>query len=74
MAYLEELLPDFRKEAKNRRSNWPKNRCVKIDTSGEFIVDNNNYRIHTIYTKELLADNWEFYLGPKIDYDYIKMM
>ena len=67
--YLEELLLEFRKGAKIRRSNWPKERCIKIDTSGEFTVDNNN-KLYTIYAQELLADNWELYQEP-IDWDYI---
>lgn len=69
MAYLEELLPEFRKGAKIRRSNWPKGHCVKLDTSKKFTVDNNG-KIYTIYAEELLADNWEFYQEP-IDWDYI---
>lgn len=69
MAYLEELLSEFRKGAKIRRSNWSEGRCVKIDTSGEFTVDNNN-KIYTIYAAELLADNWELY-QESIDWDYI---
>ena len=70
MSYLEELLPEFRKGAKIRRSNWHKNCCVKIDTSGKFTLDNNN-KIYTIYAEELLADNWEFYKELEPDWDYI---
>ena len=69
MAYLEELLPEFRKGAKIRRSNWPEGHCVKLDTSKKFTVDNNG-KIYTIYAEELLADNWEFYQEP-IDWGYI---
>ena len=69
MAYLEELLPEFRKGAKIRRSNWPEGHCVKLDTSKKFTVDNNG-KIYTIYAEELLADNWEFY-QESIDWDYI---
>lgn len=69
MSYLEELLPEFRKGAKIRRSNWPEGHCVKLDTNKEFTVDNNN-KIYTIYAEELLADNWEFY-QESIDFDYI---
>lgn len=69
MAYLEKLLPEFRKGAKIRRSNWPEGHCVKLDTNKEFTVDNNN-KIYTIYAEELLADNWEFY-QESIDFDYI---
>ena len=63
MAYLEELLPEFRKVAKIRRSNWPEGRCVKLDTSKKLTVDNNG-KIYTIYAEELLADNWELYQEP----------
>ena len=69
MSYLEELLPEFRKGAKIRRSNWPEGHCVKLDTSKKFTVDNNG-KIYTIYAEESLADNWEFYQEP-IDWDYI---
>lgn len=72
MSYLEELLPEFRKGAKIRRSNWPEGHCVKLDTNKRFTVDNNN-KIYTIYAEELLADNWELYkeLEPEPDWDYI---
>lgn len=66
MAYLEELLPEFRKGAKIRRSNWREGHCVKLDTTGEFTVDNNN-KIYTIYAEELLAGNWEFYKDTEPD-------
>ena len=69
MSYLEELLPEFRKGAKIRRSNWHEGHCVKLDTSKKFTVDNNG-KIYTIYAEELLADNWEFYQEP-IDWGYI---
>lgn len=69
MSYLEELLPEFRKGIKIRRSNWPEGHCVKLDTSKKFTVDNNG-KIYTIYAEELLADNWEFYQEP-IDWQYI---
>lgn len=69
MAYLEELLPEFRKGAKIRRKNWPEGHCVKLDTSKKFTVDNNG-KIYTIYAEELLVDNWEFY-QELIDWDYI---
>lgn len=62
-SYLEELLLEFRKGAKIRRSNWPEGRFIEIDTTGKFIVDNNN-RIYTIFARELLADNWELYQEP----------
>lgn len=69
MSYLEELLPEFRKGAKIRRSNWPEGHCVKLDTSKKFIVDNNG-KLYTIYAEEFLADNWEFY-QESIDWNYI---
>ncbi len=69
MSYLEELLPEFRKGAKIRRSNWPEGHFVKLDTSKKFTVDNNG-KLYTIYAEELLADNWELY-QESIDWDYI---
>ena len=70
MSYLEELLPEFRKGEKIRRSNWSEGHCVKLDTSKKFTVDNNG-KIYTIYAEELLADNWELYKEPEPDWDYI---
>lgn len=70
MAYLEELLPEFRKVAKIRRKNWSEGRCIKLDINKKFIIDNNN-KLYTIYAEELIADNWEFCQEPEPDWDYI---
>ena len=70
MSYLEELLPEFRKGAKIRRSNWPEGHRIKFDTSKKLTVDNNG-KLYTIYAEELLADNWEFYKENEPDWEYI---
>lgn len=68
MAYLEELLPEFRKGAKIRQTNWKSNRYIYLkddDIFDEFglIVDLSVYDIKT--------DKWELYKEPEPDWDYI---
>lgn len=60
MAYLEELLPEFRKGAKIRRKEWPENLCVSLRNSCGL-----NIPYHDIE-----ANDWELYQEP-IDWDYI---
>ena len=68
MAYLEELLPDFRKGAKIRNKYWEKNEyiCIKNDK----VVDEKGNYLNDFYNRYLLYDEWEFYQEP-IDWDYI---
>lgn len=58
MAYLEELLPEFRKGAKIRRKHWASNAFIQN-------IDDDDIDI-----KDLYRDNWELYQEP-IDWDYI---
>ena len=68
MAYLEELLPEFRKGAKIRNKYWEKNEyiCIKNDK----VVDEKGNYLNDFYNGYLLYDEWEFYQEP-IDWDYI---
>lgn len=68
MAYLEELLPEFRKGAKIRKKYWDK--CQYI-----YYKDNNIYTHKNICINltgdELVAGYWEFYKNPAPDWQYI---
>lgn len=68
MAYLEELLPEFRKGAKIRNKYWEKNEyiCIKNDK----VVDEKGNYLNDFYNRYLLYDEWELYQEP-IDWDYI---
>lgn len=68
MAYLEELLPEFRKGAKIRYCNWKKGEyiCIKND---KVVDEKGNYL--NAYCGYLKSDNWEFYKEPEPDWDYI---
>lgn len=58
MAYLEELLPEFRKGAKIRCKYWASDMFVQ------------NIYEDDIDIEDLLRNDWEFYREP-IDWDYI---
>lgn len=60
MAYLEELLPEFRKGAKIRRRCW----VCGIDG----ICRNENYSFHA---HDIDADDWEVVPDKPIDWNYI---
>lgn len=60
MAYLEELLPEFRNGAKIRRKCWV---C-----GIEGICKDENYSFHT---HDVNADDWEIVPNKPIDWDYI---
>lgn len=61
MAYLEELLPEFRNGAKIRRKYWGDNDFVEISDFKKGLIFTN---------KEMEASDWEFYEEP-IDWNYI---
>lgn len=72
MSYLEELLPEFRKGAKIRRSGLPKPK------NGKGYVYYKDGKIYNEFDREiepdlglwLSKDDWELYQEP-IDWDYI---
>ena len=68
MSYLEELLPEFRKGAKIRQTNWDKGQyiCIKYGA----VVDENGVYHKDFYDDYLFSDKWELYQEP-IDWDYI---
>lgn len=61
MAYLEELLPEFRKGAKIRRKNWSKGRYISRDGSCGI----------NLFEWDVIADDWELYKDPEPDWQYI---
>lgn len=68
MAYLEELLPEFRKGAKIRIKYWNDDEYICIKNN--VVVDENGIYHRDFYDKYLTSDEWEFYQEP-IDWDYI---
>ena len=67
MAYLEELLPEFRKGAKIRRKNWEKGVYIFMYNN---LSECSNGSQFNFTIEHLFCDNWEFYQEP-IDWDYI---
>lgn len=61
MAYLEELLPEFRKGAKIRRKSWPENLCISLKGCCGI----------NIPFCDVNADDWELVLDNHIDWDYV---
>lgn len=68
MVYLEELLPEFRKGAKIRCSNWIDGGYIQKDEDG--IVNQNNYNT-VIPSEDALSNKWELYKDPEPDWQYI---
>lgn len=69
MAYLEELLPEFRKGAKIRKKSWDK-RDYSYYRDGR-IYDQNNQAMYSFSAKALSYDGWEFYKEPEPNWQYI---
>lgn len=67
MAYLEELLPEFRKGAKIRRKTWGKGRYIKLNES--YVRDEYD-DLCFLEPDEVIANDWLFYQEP-INWDYI---
>lgn len=68
MAYLEELLPEFRKGAKIRCDYWIDGFYIQKD--GQTVIDHNNRTFH-IHAEDTLSDQWELYKEPEPDWGYI---
>lgn len=68
MAYLEELLPEFRKGAKIRKNYWDKHQYIYYEDNN--IYTHKNMCINLI-GDELVAGYWELYKEPEPDWDYI---
>lgn len=69
MSYLEELLPEFRKGAKIRKSNWAKDEYIQLSYEDNNIIDC-LYNKYEFWIDDFEDDNWELYQKP-IDWDYI---
>lgn len=71
MAYLEELLPEFRKGAKIRLTEWEDNLYIYFKNGTIYGEDNKplKYLLNDIY-KWFYNPRWELYREP-IDWDYI---
>lgn len=67
MAYLEELLPEFRKGAKIRRSMWSKKAYIHLKDGK--ILDESGLP-YTIPAIAFHINDWELYQEP-IDWEYI---
>lgn len=67
MAYLEELLPEFRKGAKIRRKSWDNKRYIHLKNHNCCDEDDFPYDLK----ESLIADDWELYKEPELDWDYI---
>ena len=62
MAYLEELLPEFRKGAKIRLGTWDKEKYIFY--TGSDVHDNNDKTVK-IDGYQLATYEWELYQEPK---------
>ena len=69
MAYLEELLPEFRKGAKIRKSDWAKDEYIQLSYEDNNIIDC-LYNKYEFWIDDFEDDNWALYQEP-IDWDYI---
>lgn len=67
MSYLEELLPEFRKGAKIRCSNWEKDKYIQ--KKGGLVATDNDI-LCDLSASDIFSNRWELYREP-IDWDYI---
>lgn len=71
MAYLEKLLPEFRKGAKIRLNDWDR-RCF-IYMKNNTVYDEDNKPLDGLEVDSydvFSSDKWEFYQEP-VDWDYV---
>lgn len=67
MAYLEKLLPEFRKGAKIRCKSWKKDWHIRIANGNVYDQEDEIYSFNAADFKQ---DCWEFYQEP-VDWKYI---
>ena len=67
MSYLEELLPEFRKGAKIRCSNWEKDKYIQ--KKGGLVATDNDF-LCSLSVSDIFSNRWELYQEP-IDWQYI---
>ena len=60
MAYIESVLPIYKKGERIRRKSWPENICLSIDRQDSLCLS----------SEDIQADDWEFY-QEFIDYNYV---
>ena len=68
MAYLEELLPDFRKGAKIRKRDWENGHYLYYDCED---IWNKGNELVSFSGEDLICDSWELYQEP-IDWEVIE--
>lgn len=71
MAYLEELLPEFRKGAKIRLKEWGKDEYIHIDYDKSNIVKDENGAVFDFSNSFIVSKNWELYKEPEPDWQKI---
>ena len=69
MAYLEELLPEFRKGAKIRRKDWEDSAYLVFNTKDELILNQKGSLCEFIHG-DIVSNDWELYQEP-VDWYYI---
>ena len=69
MAYVEELLPEFRKGAKIRCDYWDEGKYIKLKEDG-YIYDDKDDRME-LSSLTIFGKSWELYKEPELDWDYI---
>lgn len=69
MAYLEELLPEFRKGAKIRMKDWPK--PFYYEMRNRKVYNQDGHRVKNFSHQALFKNVWEFYKDPDPDWQYI---
>ena len=70
MAYLEELLPEFRKGAKIRKKDWADGAYLVFNTKDELIIDQKG-RLCEFIHGDVVSDEWELYQESDPDWNYI---
>lgn len=67
MAYLEELLSEFREGVKIRRSDWGINCYIQLHERNIITQSENDYKLTN---EDIVSDKWELYIEP-IDWERI---
>jgi hypothetical protein len=68
MAYLEELLPEFRKGAKIRCSDWEKDKYIQ--KKGGLVATDNDF-LCSLSVSDIFSNRWELHQDPEPDWQYI---
>lgn len=68
MSYLEELLPEFRKGVKIKKSHWS-NKTYQYLKDG-YIV-NQEGGVYNFTAEDVMDNSWELYKDPEPDWNYI---